>query len=43
MSSGGLAVSVDVHAESYWVFNRLRVAVEAARDEEGAALQEHAA
>ena len=38
VSSGRLDVSVDVHAESYWVFNRLRVAVEVARDEDGPAL-----
>ena len=38
VSSGRLAVSVDVHAESAWVFNRLRVAVEVARDPDGPAL-----
>lgn len=38
VSSGRLAVSVDVHAESAWVFNRLRVAVEVARDRDGPAL-----
>lgn len=38
VSSGRFAVSADVHAESYWVFNRLRVAVEVARDAEGPAL-----
>ncbi|MCY4660745.1 MAG: VWA domain-containing protein [Acidobacteria bacterium] len=43
VSSGRLAVTVDVHAESYWVFNRLRVAVEVARDEEGPALVQAAA
>ncbi len=43
VSSGRLGVAVDVHAESYWVFNRLRVAVEVARDEEGPALVQAAA
>ena len=38
VSSGRLAVSADVHAESAWVFNRLRVAVEVARDPDGPAL-----
>ena len=33
-----MAVSLDVHAESSWVFNRVSVAVEVARDEEGPAL-----
>ena len=38
VSSGEIAVSLDVHAESSWVFNRVSVAVEVARDEEGPAL-----
>ena len=38
VSSGEIAVALDVHAESSWVFNRVSVAVEVARDEEGPAL-----
>ena len=40
VSSERLAVSVDVHAESAWVFNRLRVEVEVARDVSGPSLVE---
>ena len=38
VSSGELAVALDVHAESAWVFGRIRVAVEVARDRTSPAL-----
>ncbi len=38
VSTGQLAVALDVQAESAWVFNRLRVQVEVARDESGPVL-----
>ena len=38
VSSGHFAVSLDVRAESAWVFNRVRVAIEVARDESAPAL-----
>ena len=38
VSSGQLAVSLDVRAESAWVFNRIRAQVEVARDESGPVL-----
>ena len=38
VSSGHVAVLLDVLAESAWVFNRVRVAIEVARDESAPAL-----